>query len=66
MAASFQEPLIHRFWGALVQGASVEQPKLAVRAQYEVLRPQILDHEDGARILAGFDALSDPELLSTG
>jgi hypothetical protein len=50
--------LIDRFWSGLVQWATVEQPKLAAENQYQSLKPTILEHEDGERILAEFDALT--------
>lgn len=51
--------LIDRFWAGLVQWATVEQPRLAAQNQYQLLRPQILDHPDGEMLLAEFDRLSD-------
>lgn len=51
--------LIDRFWQGLVSWATVEQPRLAAENQYQVLKPQILAHHDGERILAEFDRLSD-------
>lgn len=51
--------LIDRFWSGLVRWATVEQPAIAARNQYEVLKPIILEHPEGARILEAFDALSD-------
>ncbi len=51
--------LIDRFWHGLVHWATVEQPRLAAEAQYQMLKPQILAHPDGKRLLAGFDRLSD-------
>ena len=51
--------IIDRFWSGLVQWATVEQPRLAAERQHEVLRGEILEHEDGPAILAGFDALAD-------
>lgn len=51
--------VIDRFWQGLVQWATVEQPRIAARNQYEVLKPQILAHAAGPRILAEFDRLSD-------
>lgn len=52
--------LIDRFWAGLVRWATVEQPRLAAERAYGPLRQQILQHPDGAAILAAFDALSDP------
>ena len=54
--------IIDRFWGGLVNWATVEQPRLAAQAQYEVLKPQILAHPQGDRLLAAFDALTDPDI----
>ncbi|MEM8769059.1 MAG: hypothetical protein AAGE43_16550, partial [Pseudomonadota bacterium] len=51
--------LIDRFWDGLVRWATVDQPAIAAANQYEVLKPIILEHEDGEQILAEFDALSD-------
>lgn len=51
--------LVDRFWSGLVDWATVEQPRLAAQNQYQALRPQILDHRDGERLLAEFDQLSD-------
>ena len=51
--------LIDRFWAGLVHWATVEQPMLAAQNQYESLKPIILEHPDGAKILAEFDRLSD-------
>jgi hypothetical protein len=51
--------LIDRFWRGLVHWATVEQPRLAAEAQHEVLKPQILAHPNGARVLVEFDRLSD-------
>ena len=52
--------LIDRFWSGLVHWATVDQPKLVAERQYEEIKERILAHEDGARILAEFDALADP------
>jgi hypothetical protein len=51
--------LIDRFWDGLVRWATVDQPRIAAETQYHALRPVILAHPDGARILAEFDRLSD-------
>jgi hypothetical protein len=51
--------LIDRFWEGLVRWATVEQPRIAARNQYDVLKPQILAHAQGPRILAEFDQLSE-------
>ena len=52
--------LIDRFWTQLVTWATVEQPKLAAARQHGDIRARILEHSDGPRILAEFDALRDP------
>lgn len=51
--------LIDRFWDGLVHWATVEQPRLAAAGQYQAIKPQILAHPDGARILAEFDRRSE-------
>jgi len=51
--------LIDRFWRGLVHWATVEQPRIAAETQYAALRPVILAHPEGARIMAEFDRLSD-------
>lgn len=51
--------LIDRFWAGLVHWATVEQPLIAAGNQYETLKPIILEHPEGARILDAFDAISD-------
>jgi hypothetical protein len=51
--------LIDRFWNGLVRWATVEQPRIAAETQYEALRPVILAHPEGSRIMAEFDRLSD-------
>jgi hypothetical protein len=50
--------LIDRFWEGLVRWATVEQPQLAADNQYQALKPVILEHVEGERILAEFDALT--------
>jgi len=51
--------LIDRFWKGLVHWATVEQPRIAAENQYQALRPVILAHPEGERILAAFDRLSE-------
>jgi hypothetical protein len=51
--------VIDRFWSGLVHWATVEQPRIAAETQYAELRPLILAHPEGTRILAEFDRLSD-------
>ena len=51
--------LIDRFWEGLVHWATVEQPAIAAANQYEALKPIILEHPEGERLLAEFDALGD-------
>ena len=58
--------IIDRFWAGLVEWATVEQPRLAAERQYEALRTEILSREDGARVLAGFNALADPGYSMAG
>ncbi len=57
--------LIDRFWDGLVRWATVEQPALVADNQYQALRPVILEHPDGERLLAEFNALGDPEAGTT-
>ena len=52
--------IVDRFWTGLLHWATVEQPRLAAERQHAGLAEEILAHEDGARILAGFNALADP------
>ncbi|MCY4060260.1 MAG: hypothetical protein OXG44_19940 [Gammaproteobacteria bacterium] len=54
------EELIDPFWTGLVRWATVDQPRLAAENTYQALRKQILEAEDGMRILGEFDALADP------
>lgn len=51
--------VIDRFWQGLVHWATVEQPRIAAETQYEQLRPIILAHAEGLRVLQAFEALSD-------
>ncbi|HEX7035538.1 MAG TPA: hypothetical protein VF210_07175 [Pseudomonadales bacterium] len=51
--------LIDPFWEGLVHWATVEQPRLAAEAQFEVLKRQILAEPNGPRVLAAFEAISD-------
>ena len=51
--------LIDRFWAGLVRWATVDQPAIAAKNAYEGLKPIILAHQDGERILEAFDAISD-------
>jgi hypothetical protein len=55
--------LIDRFWDGLVRWATVEQPQLAAERQYAAIRAEILEHPDGERILAAFEALGDPAAM---
>jgi hypothetical protein len=50
--------IIDCFWQGLVDWATVEQPRLAADNQYQVLKPVILEHQNGQRILVEFDALT--------
>ena len=54
------EELIDPFWTGLVRWATVDQPRLAAENLYLALRKQILDADDGIRILGEFNALADP------
>lgn len=60
--------LIDRFWAGLVEWATVEQPRLAAERAYPPIRDRILEHADGARLLAAFDRLADTgrEAVSAG
>ncbi|MCZ6710089.1 MAG: hypothetical protein O7B25_06990 [Gammaproteobacteria bacterium] len=49
---------VDRFWEGLVHWATVEQPRLIAENQYQALKPVILEHHNGKRILAEFDALT--------
>ena len=51
--------LIDRFWDGLVRWATVDQPAIAAQNAYEGLKPIILTHPEGERILEAFDAISD-------
>ena len=55
--------LIDRFWSGLLQWATVDQPRIAAENQYQALKAQILEAEDGERILAEFNELADPGYL---
>ncbi|MEM7094906.1 MAG: hypothetical protein AAF567_18025 [Actinomycetota bacterium] len=48
--------LIDRFWGGLVNWATVEQPKLAAVQQRELLHGRIAKHGESGRVLAEFEA----------
>ncbi|TNF86049.1 MAG: hypothetical protein EP301_09370 [Gammaproteobacteria bacterium] len=51
--------LIDRFWSGLVRWATVDQPAIAAKNAYGGLKPIILAHPEGERILEAFDAISD-------
>jgi hypothetical protein len=51
--------VIDRFWDGLVRWATVDQPAIAAANAYEGLKPIILAHPEGERILEAFDAISD-------
>ena len=51
--------LIDRFWSGMVHWATQEQPKIAATNAYETLKPTIEAHDNGAALLARFDALSE-------
>ena len=52
--------LIDPFWTGLVRWATVDQPRIAAENTYQAFKNQILQAEDGERILREFDALKDP------
>ena len=52
--------LIDRFWESLLQWATIDQPRLVAERQHAVLSEEILAHDDGVAVLAGFNALADP------
>ena len=56
--------LVDRFWKELLQWATVEQPAIAARLQFEMIRCRILAHAPGTRILAQFEQLADQSMLS--
>jgi len=51
--------LIDRFWNGLMQWATVDQPRLAAEQQHLQIKPRILAHPEGARVLSEFESLSD-------
>ena len=51
--------IIDRLWDDLVDWATVEQPPLAAAQARVDIEPLILEHADGQRVLAEFDAISD-------
>ncbi|MXY58276.1 MAG: hypothetical protein F4029_06360 [Gammaproteobacteria bacterium] len=52
--------VIDPFWTGLVRWATVDQPRIAAENTYLALKKQILEAEDGMRILGEFNALADP------
>lgn len=48
--------LIDRFWGGLVQWATVDQPRLVAAQQREMLEARIGRHADADRVLTEFNA----------
>ena len=52
--------LIDPFWAGLVRWATVDQPRMVAENTHLALRKQILETDDGERILGEFDALADP------
>ena len=52
--------IIDPFWSGLVRWATVDQPRMAAENTYQALRRQILEADDGERILGEFNALADP------
>ena len=55
---------VDRFWRGLLQWATVEQPVIAAQAQFEMIKPRILAHAQGPRMLAQFEHLSDLAMRS--
>lgn len=51
--------VIDRFWGDLVQWATVEQPKLAAEQQREMLEERIAQHPHADRVLQEFHTAAD-------
>ena len=51
--------VIDRFWQGLLEWATAEQPAIAARQQFELIKPRILAHAQGPRILAQFERLGD-------
>lgn len=54
------DAIIDPFWSCLVRWATVDQPRMAAENTYQALRKQILEANDGERILGEFNALADP------
>ena len=52
--------LIDPFWSGLVRWATIDQPRIAAENTYQALKKQILEADDGERILGEFNALADP------
>jgi len=48
--------LIERFWGGLVQWATVDQPVLTAEQQRVLMHERVTAHADGARLWAEFEA----------
>ncbi|MCH2337852.1 MAG: hypothetical protein MK316_11380 [Pseudomonadales bacterium] len=51
------------FWEQLIGWATGQQPRIAAEQQYNVIKERILEHEEGERVLAQFDALADSDFL---
>jgi hypothetical protein len=51
--------VVDPLWAEIVRWATVEQPKLAAEQQRELLTRRILEHAEGQRILAAFNALDE-------
>ena len=55
--------LIDRFWLGLIGWAVQEQPRITAQAAYVPLKSQILEHPEGASLLARFDKLADASAM---
>ena len=51
--------VVDSLWQDIVRWATVEQPKLAAEQQRTLFTRRILEHPDGRRLLAAFDALEE-------
>lgn len=53
--------IVDPFWAEITKWATDEQPKLAAEQQRKLLEARILEHSDGPRILAEFNALEETQ-----
>ncbi len=51
--------VVDPLWRGLVRWATLEQPKLQAEQQRQIVTRRILEHPEGPRILAAFDALEE-------